>query len=1378
MENLSEKMREVFSQALEKADPKERSEFLDDACGEDHNLREKVDALIILHGQAGDFLESPPFIDQPAMDNLPEESPGTLIGRYKLLEKIGEGGMAVVYMAEQEKPIRRKVALKIIKLGMDTKSVIARFEAERQALAMMDHPNIAKVLDAGATETGRPFFVMDLVPGVCITEYCDKNRLSIKERLTLFISVCSAVQHAHQKGIIHRDVKPSNVMVTQHDGEPVPKVIDFGIAKATNQRLTEKTLYTRYAHIIGTPAYMSPEQAELSDLDVDTRTDIYSLGVLLYELLTGTTPFSQEELREAGYLQMQKIICEEEPTKPSTKLSTLGEALTDVAKWHSSSPESLPKLVRGDLDWIVMKSLEKDRTRRYETANALAMDVQRHIDHEPVLARAPKTMYRLHKFLRRHRSRAVAALAIAFAVGAGTVILSMWNRDRLQLAEAEAFRHRNILSQAHESLSKGDLPAALKGAKSILDSKHVGPEAQLLYAGILVEGRQPNEAVTMLEKLLNERPEVAGAAHSLLARVLWESESPGAEKLKEVDEHRKKAEELLPETAEAYFLRAMTAITIKEKFKFLGEALRLDPGHYESFRMRAFTYYASRKYDRMRDDALAMVVLRPWDPLGYSLRAMAWHELGRFSEAVAEYGRALALTPTQDPQYVELSGRRCETLMRMGQYERVLAEAQNCLKNAPNATLLQSQVFCALTALGRYEEARALMQSCAELHNGTDDRVWLRSMKHVFDTLAAGGLWHPLDSKPEGPAFFYMLEAEEMYSGLCAKARRLITNCFSPCWSPDGTKVVYAQGYPGYSGVAVYDLKSQETNLLTVPGKDPSWSPDGRHIAFVRDAPALRLSELTTGRTRGRTQGYKLGEEVWVMKANGSAPRRLARGARCPSWSADAKRVYYRVNYDPMLYAISIEDPQALPVPVCAYSSLYPAASPQGNYVANVDGGKPAVLRIVDVATQSGIAEWPTPLVSATAFWSPDERELSLGGLNGIRERTGLWVYDLTKREAVKVLSGHFGGAIWSLDRTRLLIRVGKPYWEAWVADLDPNLSTAESLRPAQTLEEHCLESIEICTRDLEADPDSYVDQWTRATSALWIGHPQASVYLQELDLRLGRPPFRSALDNCGAARNILAHPALCERLGDLAWVLARRAVEQQPGHAEELALQFKDIGQHEDAARLRQIAQAETLRGSCRYDKESDTHTVVGCGRDIGGPMDEFHFVYKKLEGNGSITARIESIEDVHPRTKAGVMIRTSLDPGAAFAAVLATPGSGVSYHTRLIINRNATADDHVATPEQTALRAPVWIRMERKGDQFSAFYSSDGTTWTPMVWSPQKVSMPHSAYIGLAVTSHDKERTAEARISHVTTTGDISSYASFRHSQDVRLQLPPPYQ
>ncbi len=445
----------------------ERAAFLDAECAGDERLRARVESLLAEFERGASL---PPVAGLPVDDEARAvEGPGTVIGRYKLLQQIGEGGFGVVYMAEQERPIVRRVALKIIKLGMDTREVIARFEAERQALALMDHPHIARVLDGGATESGRPFFVMELVRGVSITEFCDENSLSTDERLELFVSVCHAVQHAHQKGVIHRDLKPSNVMVTLHDGKPVPKVIDFGVAKAMHTRLTEKTLFTAFHRFIGTPAYMSPEQAELSGLDVDTRTDIYSLGVLLYELLTGTTPFDMHRAFEDGLAAIQRTIREQPPERPSMRVSTTADA--SVASRRDTDAAALARVLRGDLDWIVMRCLEKERGRRYETASELAADIERHMRDEIVLAGPPSATYRMRKFLVRNRAAAFSGLVVllgAIVAVVGLFVGTVRARDERRLALAEAARTREVTDFLVDTLALADPNVARTGDLSVV----------------------------------------------------------------------------------------------------------------------------------------------------------------------------------------------------------------------------------------------------------------------------------------------------------------------------------------------------------------------------------------------------------------------------------------------------------------------------------------------------------------------------------------------------------------------------------------------------------------------------------------------------------------------------------------------------------------------------------------------------------------------------------------------------------------------------------------------------------------------------------------------------------------------------------------------
>ena len=507
MSTISENAKAIFLEAVEQHAPEAWPNFLDQACGEDRDLRGMVEGLLLAHAEKDSLFDRV----GETRDYQPIFRAGQAIGPYQIREQIGDGGMGVVYVAEQEKPLRRKVALKVIKPGMDSKAVLARFDAERNALALMNHPNIAKVLDAGTTEQGHPYFVMELIQGKLITEYCDQKKLTIPERLDLFTQICNAVQHAHSKGVIHRDIKPSNILVTEIDGKPVPKVIDFGVAKALGANLTDRTIYSSFQSLVGTPLYMSPEQTQLSGVDVDTSSDVYSLGILLYELLTGTTPLSPEELRQAAQDEVLRRIRETEPPRPSNRISALGETSSQVSECRGAQPEQLGRLVRGDLDWIVLKALEKDRNRRYKTADAFAADIGRHLTNEPVEARPPSMAYRLSCFYGRNR----------FLVGTLTAICIMATISGFGMAMAwreatrERDRYASLLNDTHNLIIDKMLHYAFLG-----DAEEVDPLAhQARELGV------PSDLCLTLQGAARLHSGDNEAARELLVTALRENES-------------------------------------------------------------------------------------------------------------------------------------------------------------------------------------------------------------------------------------------------------------------------------------------------------------------------------------------------------------------------------------------------------------------------------------------------------------------------------------------------------------------------------------------------------------------------------------------------------------------------------------------------------------------------------------------------------------------------------------------------------------------------------------------------------------------------------------------------------------------------------------
>jgi serine/threonine protein kinase/tetratricopeptide (TPR) repeat protein len=1119
---------------------------------------DRVKRLLEVGAEVRDVVPEEDVPSAASVGALMEKS-GTRIGRYKLIRVLGEGGMGIVYLAQQTEPVKREVALKVIKPGMDSKRVIARFEAEQQALALMEHPHVARVHDAGLTQSGRPYFVMEHVKGSPITEYCDKNKMTIEERLRLFLHVCEAIQYAHQKGIIHRDIKPSNILVNIEDGEAAPKVIDFGVARAISQPLTNRTFHTEQGQLIGTPEYMSPEQVDLCNKDIDTRTDVYSLGVLLYELLTGVLPFDRETFREKGIDHIRKVICEQDPATPSTRLGkTSMPELTESARKRRADVRTLIRKLHSDLDWITLKALEKEPARRYATVEALAKDLRRHLDHLPVSAAPPGVVYQSQKFLRRHRRQVLATIMVLIVCLAVVIAAVMSTRASKESAQVEALQHGQLLDQARELFGTRKYKEALATVSKILQSPYVGRQANLLHAQLLLEEQGAGSAVPVLERLLSTPDAVAGQAHFLLANIYYEGDpcAPGetSEFYQKWQEHREQAEQLIAGTAQYYFLRAKAAYGVREMLEMLGKALELDKQHYDSLRERALIYYSQHDYEKMARDAARMIGIRPDNPHGYALSAMAMQALGRLDEAIKDHNDAIQLAP-EDP---ELYDSRRQTYTCLGQLVPALRDAEKCTELRPRDTSYRHKLFAAYTALGRYDEAQREYEYFLSYPFLREHRVggpptylrgffYLISAKLVAESLAENRPWHGPRAPPNRPPFAWMNEIDAYYRNLQSHGRRLVSRGFHPSWSPDGTRLAYSHGLLSASGVAVFDTETGKTELLVTSGKNPAWSPDGRFIAFERNrriwSPEnLAAFGIRTLRWQPGVQPTTHSEEIWIIDMETHEIQRVGEGT-CPHWGHQSGRLYYTGGPRNTLYAVSPAYIDTGPIeilPDCA--GWAPVISPNERYIAD-----PATreLRIIDAASREVIATWiapSSPLGGLIVSWSPDSSELSIGG--SIGSEMGLWIYDVETGDALKVQDGGWMTSAWAPDRSKMALTLGLML-EIWQVDLKPAVPTMASFENVQTTDAYCLDLMARLNQRIAIDPPFVHWHYLRVDCALWTGHPKADDYLHLLEQTL--PPYNAA-DCAHEARWMLeATPELRDKLLPLALLLTRKAVEKEP---------------------------------------------------------------------------------------------------------------------------------------------------------------------------------------------------------------------------------------
>ena len=1073
----------LFSTVTDKAD------FASDTPGDPPLRQEEPDEH---GGPSGGAPASPTPTHAP---DLAHEQLGTWIGRYRLLRVLGEGGMGVVYRAEQEYPMKRQVALKVVKPGMDTKEVMTRFEAERQALAFLDHPNIAHIYDAGTTEAGRPYFAMEIVSGMPITEHCDRHKLTIEERLELFLQVCDAVQHAHQKGVIHRDLKPSNILVSMRDNQAAPKIIDFGIAKALSQLLTERTLFTEDSRLLGTPEYMSPEQAEITARGVDTRTDIYSLGVVLYRLLAGVLPFDPKTLRKGGAEHIRRVIREEDPKTPSTCLGTVPEEESiKLAQQRRTDIRTLWRRLHGDLDWIVLKAMAKEPDRRYATAHALAEDIQRHLHHEPVTAGSPTMVYRLRKFVRRNRNQVIAGVCLAVIVCMGVLSVALYrqnaaNTQRLAQEQRNLVvqRAETALSEAETYYAEGQHEMALEQVETSLELAPDQLSGQLLNARILADLGRTEEAFQTLEQLEAEHPE-EGVVYELLAMLYVEL---GNDAL--VTRYRTLADRYPSQTAEALIVRARTAETLDDMVTLLSEALERDRQHYLARRMRALTYAALRDYDNMERDADKLIFIQPENPSGYALRAVALRQMGRYSEAMENHNRAVEWAGDAYPDIAELYDQRRETYCKMGDYKRALADARKCVEKQPGDGRFKCGLLGALVALGRYGEADV---ECALASGvlGYYFAPWLA--KYVADSVESGREPASPDRTETGPTTRLLRWVQRDGEELRSKARRLVPNGAAADYSPDGRKLVYAGldpdniwGHetlltqpqkPGLKGIDIMEDRQLGTiRSLVSFGFFPRWSPDGKYIAFVKSPFSFR----------------SVFEQIYVIPATGGESRHLGKGVLL-GWSRDSKYIYYhRYMEDWFIYRRAFDNPQAEPERIIYSPSYFPAISPDEKYIAYEHRGE---ILITEMETRETVVAWRLPILPVyydvawrepmnadyepiPIAWSPTGRELSVGS-----ELTsfGFWIYDLETKTASRVLPGAVIWGRWSRDGTKMALVVGHPRWEVWEADIDPNRPTVESLGPGLTEQEHC--------RDTIAEMQDWIVAWAEEMRATVAGRVEA----------------------------------------------------------------------------------------------------------------------------------------------------------------------------------------------------------------------------------------------------------------------------------------------